>query len=101
MCRERIGPPFEPSLPLQGRLFRGLADREGNKPKTKQHNTCDCHCKETVRSKFFTHDTPLKGRIPLGQVLNGLRRRQIAFARILINQVDDDVPHGSPPCSVW
>jgi hypothetical protein len=40
---------------------------------------------------------PLIGRTPLGQVLDGLRRGQIAFARLLINQVDDDIPHNHTP----
>ena len=52
---------------------------------------------EEARSSRMTTPVPQSGRSLVSLSLDAESLGQIAFARLLINQVDDDVPHGHTP----
>jgi hypothetical protein len=52
---------------------------------------------EEARSSRMTTPVPQSGRSLVSLSLDAESLGQIAFARLLINQVDDDVPHGRTP----
>jgi hypothetical protein len=54
---------------------------------------------EEAKSSRMTTPVPRSGRSLVSLSLDAESLGQIAFARLLINQVDDDVPHGHTP--VW
>jgi len=64
------------------------------------HNQADNdEGKETGRSKIFAHDVTDGSRRKIsGKPVRDAKSLQpIAFTRPLINQADDQVPHGPPP----
>jgi hypothetical protein len=52
---------------------------------------------EEARSSRMTTPVPQSGRSLVSLSLDAESLGQIAFARLLINQVDDNVPHGHTP----
>ena len=78
-----------------------ISDSECKKACTNHNQAHHNESKETGRSKIFAHDdTCASVRQSSGELnLDAESLGQKAFVRLLINQVDDDVPHGRPV--VW